>query len=152
VLISSLQMRAVISDIGEDDVEVQFGSLRARTVLADIKKEEPSSSLKSDKSGKFMVKMAAAPPRPTVFRESPGLELSIRGQRVDDAQAMVERYLENAYMAHLPFARIVHGKGTGTLRKVVQEMLMASSYVESWEIAGEKEGGAGVTVVKFKPD
>ncbi|MGB8253664.1 MAG: endonuclease MutS2 [Anaerolineaceae bacterium] len=152
VFISSLQMRAVISDIGEDDVEVQFGSLRARTVLADIKKEEPSSSLKSDKSGKFMVKMAAAPPRPTVFRESPGLELSIRGQRVDDAQAMVERYLENAYMAHLPFARIVHGKGTGTLRKVVQEMLMASSYVESWEIAGEKEGGAGVTVVKFKPD
>jgi len=152
VFISSLQMHAVISDIGEDDVEVQFGSLRARTVHADIQKEEPSSSLQSEKLGKVVLKKALTPPRPTVFRESPGLELSIRGQRVDDAQAMVERYLENAYMARLPFARIVHGKGTGTLRKVVQEMLMASPYVESWEIAGEKEGGAGVTVVKFKPD
>jgi len=152
VFISSLQMHAVISDLGDDDVEVQFGSLRARTVYADIQEVESARILQSEKSGKVMLNKASTPPRPTVFRESPGLELSIRGQRVDEAQAMVERYLENAYMARLPFARIVHGKGTGTLRKVVQEMLMASPYVESWEIAGEKEGGAGVTEVKFKTD
>lgn len=152
VFISSLQMHATISDVGEEDVEVQFGSLRARTVFEDIQKEDPSDTRQIEKTSKVVLKKAASPPRPTVFRESPGLELSIRGQRVDEAQSKVERYLENAYMARLPFARILHGKGTGTLRKVVSEMLMASPYVESWELAGEKEGGIGVTVVKFKPD
>ncbi len=51
------------------------------------------------------------------------MELSIRGQRADDAISMVEQYLEQAYMARLPFLRIVHGKGTGTLRQVVQDLL-----------------------------
>lgn len=151
VFIVSLHMPAVITDIGEDDVELQFGSLRARTELADIQKEDPSESLPVKTSSQVKLKMATPPNRPTVFRESPGLELSIRGLRVDDAMILVDRYLENAYMARLPFARIVHGKGTGTLRQVVHEILMASPYVESWEIAGEKEGGAGVTVIKFKP-
>ncbi len=113
-------MHAVISDIGEDDVELQFGSLRARTTFEDIKKVESTGSPKTEKPGIVLLNKTSAPPRPTVFRESPGLELSIRGQRVDEAQALVERYLENAYMARLPFVRIVHGKGTGTLRKVVQ--------------------------------
>jgi DNA mismatch repair protein MutS2 len=152
VYISSLNLHAVITDLGEDEVEVQFGSLRARTQLADIQIDKPGNGIQKEEPSKVLLKRTSPPIRPTVFRESPGLELSIRGMRVDDAQFLVERYLENAYMARLPFARILHGKGTGTLRKVVQEMLMASPYVESWELAGEKEGGAGVTVVRFKPD
>jgi DNA mismatch repair protein MutS2 len=152
VFIISLQMRAVITDVGEDDVEVQFGSLRARTQFNDISRDNPSEDLGKTETGRSRLHRSPAPPRPDVFRESPGLELSIRGQRAEDAISMVERYLEQAYMARLPFARIVHGKGTGVLRQVVQDMLKSSPYVEKWELASEKEGGAGVTIVKFKAD
>jgi DNA mismatch repair protein MutS2 len=152
VFITSLQIRAVITDVGEDDVEVQFGSLRARTQFNDISRDNPAEDLGKTETGRSRLHRSPAPPRPDVFRESPGLELSIRGQRAEDAISLVERYLEQAYMARLPFARIVHGKGTGVLRQVVQGMLKSSTYVEKWELASEKEGGAGVTVVKFKAD
>jgi DNA mismatch repair protein MutS2 len=152
VFITSLQTRAVVTDVGVEDVEVQFGSLRARTQLADIQKENSGEKGKPSEPGKTKSSRIRTATRLTVFRESPGLELNIRGQRVDDATSLVERYLEHAYLAGLPFARIVHGKGTGTLRQVVQDLLKGSSYVEGWEIAGEKEGGAGVTIVKFKSD
>jgi len=152
VFVNSLQMMAEIIEISENDVEVQFGSLRARTQLSDIKKNEDHETPPVKTQTKVKVKMTPPPSRPLVYRESPGLELSIRGRRVDEAELMVDRYLEHAYMARLPFARIVHGKGTGTLRQVVNELLRNSPYVESWEIAGEKEGGSGVTVVKFKSE
>ncbi len=103
-------------------------------------------------TGQSQTASLSRPPRPEVFRESPGLELSIRGKRADDAISMVERYLEQAYMARLPFARIVHGKGTGALRQIVQDLLKSSPYVEKWELASEKEGGAGVTIVRFKTE
>jgi DNA mismatch repair protein MutS2 len=152
VFITSLQMRAVITEVGLEDVEVQFGSLRARTLLTDIQKELPDEKTTPVTSTRSRSGRTRTTQRPIVFRASPGLELSIRGQRVDDAISLVERYLEHAYLAGLPFARIVHGKGTGTLRQVVQDILKASPYVDGWEIAGEKEGGAGVTVVRFKEE
>ena len=152
VFITSLQMRAVVTEVGAEDVEVQFGSLRARTQLADIQKEDSGDKGKPGDPAKSKSNRTRGATRPIVFRESPGLELNIRGERVDDATSLVERYLEHAYMAGLPFARIVHGKGTGTLRQVVQDLLKTSSYVDGWEIASEKEGGAGVTIVKFKSE
>ena len=74
----------------------------------------------------------------------------VRGMRVDDALAELERYLEKAYSAGLPYVRIVHGKGTGTIRQVVQEYLNTSPYVERWELAMRNEGGEGVTVAHLK--
>jgi len=150
VFIISLQMRAVITDVGEDDVEVQFGSLRARTQFNDISRDNPSNHTEKPVTGRSGLHRSPAPPRPEVFRDSPGTELNIRGQRAEDAISMVERYLEQAYMARLPFACIIHGKGTGALRQIVQDLLKSSPYVEKWELASEKEGGAGVTVVRFK--
>jgi len=152
VFITSLHLLAVVTDVGAEDVEVQFGSLRARTQYEDIRKENSGEKEKPGETEKAKSTRTRRVTRPTVFRESPGLELNIRGQRVDDAMSLVERYLEHAYMAGLPFARIVHGKGTGTLRQVVQDLLKTSAYVAGWEIAGEKEGGAGVTIVKFKTE
>jgi DNA mismatch repair protein MutS2 len=60
--------------------------------------------------------------------------------------AELERYLDAAYAAGLPFVRIVHGKGTGTLRQVVRQFLGSSPLVKNWEIALDNEGGEGVTV------
>jgi len=79
----------------------------------------------------------------------PRMELDIRGERADDALDKLDRYIDQAYVAEMPFVRVVHGKGTGRLREVVREALRANPYVKSFEEGKEKEGGAGVTVVKF---
>ena len=61
------------------------------------------------------------------MRESPGIEFDMRGERVEEGLARLERYLDNAYMARLPFVRIIHGKGTGALRDAVRKLLRGSS-------------------------
>jgi DNA mismatch repair protein MutS2 len=77
------------------------------------------------------------------------VELDLRGQRAEDALNALERYLEAAYLAGLPFVRIIHGKGTGKLRQAVREALSGHPNVKSWEAGGDKEGGEGVTVAKL---
>ncbi len=85
----------------------------------------------------------------TASVESPGLELDLRGPRAEDAVVDLERYLENAYLAGLPWVRIIHGKGTGKLRQAVREVLSHHPNVKSFESGGDKEGGEGVTVAKL---
>jgi DNA mismatch repair protein MutS2 len=77
------------------------------------------------------------------------MEISLRGQLVEDGLDELEQYLEKAYGAGLPFVRIVHGKGTGKMREAVRAHLKNHPYVSSFEEAGDKEGGAGVTVAKL---
>jgi DNA mismatch repair protein MutS2 len=77
------------------------------------------------------------------------MELDLRGQRADDALDALERYLDAAYLAGLPFVRIIHGKGTGKLRQAVREALGQNPSVRSFESGGDKEGGDGVTVAKL---
>jgi DNA mismatch repair protein MutS2 len=84
-----------------------------------------------------------------VLPESPGIELDLRGKRADDALEDLERYLDAAFLAGLPFVRIIHGKGTGKLRDVVRQALHGHPHIRSFEGGGEKEGGEGVTVVKM---
>jgi DNA mismatch repair protein MutS2 len=81
---------------------------------------------------------------------SPGIELDLRGQRAEDALDELERYLDAAYLAGLPFVRIIHGKGTGRLRQAVREALSSHPHVSRHETGGEKEGGDGVTIAKFR--
>jgi DNA mismatch repair protein MutS2 len=77
------------------------------------------------------------------------MELDIRGQRGEDALEALDRYLESAYLAGLPFVRIIHGKGTGRLRQLIREALGQSPHVKSHEAGGDKEGGEGVTIAKL---
>ncbi len=86
--------------------------------------------------------MVALPP-------SPGLEVDLRGLMAEDALDKLDRYLDKAYMAGMPWVRIIHGKGTGKLRQVVREALKDHPNVTSFEEGGEKEGGEGVTVAKL---
>jgi len=85
---------------------------------------------------------------PTV--DSPGVELDIRGQRVEDAVESLQRYLERAYLAGLPYVRIIHGKGTGKLRQAIRDIIKQSPHVSRWESGGETEGGDGVTVAMLR--
>jgi DNA mismatch repair protein MutS2 len=77
------------------------------------------------------------------------MELDLRGRTSDEALDTLDRYLDSAYLAGLPFVRIIHGKGTGRLRQVVRQALKENQHVKSFETGGEKEGGEGVTVVKL---
>ena len=81
--------------------------------------------------------------------ESPGVEVSLRGLRADEALDKLEQYLDRAYLAGLPYVRIVHGKGTGTLRKLARDLLSDHPLVAEIREAAPHEGGEGVTVARL---
>jgi len=145
VRLRSLNMQGVLTSLSEDEAEVQVGVLRVRARRSDLilagdavaaSQETPAS--------------APRPATPANFPASPGLELDLRGQRADEAQDALERYLDSAYLAGLPWVRIIHGRGTGKLRDMVRQALQGHPQVRSFEAGGDKEGGEGVTVVKLR--
>jgi DNA mismatch repair protein MutS2 len=77
------------------------------------------------------------------------IELHLRGLRTDEAVEQLDRYLHDAAMAGVPIVRIVHGKGTGAVRRAVWDTLARHPLVRSYELAAPAEGGAGVTVVSM---
>ena len=81
---------------------------------------------------------------------APPLELDLRGLTVDEALEQLDRRLDAAYLAGLPFLRIIHGRGTGRLRQAIRESLKGNAYVSRAEPGGETEGGDGVTVVRLE--
>jgi len=83
--------------------------------------------------------------------KSPGLELDLRGQRVESAIERLDQYVDAAYSSGLPFARIIHGKGTGALRKAVREHIESHPLISKVETAHPNEGGDGVTVIHMTP-
>jgi DNA mismatch repair protein MutS2 len=84
-----------------------------------------------------------------VGKTEPIDELHLRRLTVDEALIRLDRYLNDAFMAGLSRVRIVHGKGTGTLRQAVREQLSKHPLVSSYQPAGYGEGGAGVTIVEL---
>ena len=153
VKLRSLQMEGVVSALGETDLEVQIGSLRVRAKLGDIQRggeAEPEAAPAVPVARSTRLTRAAEPVKKGelsgVFHPSPGMELDLRGQRAEDALDMLDRYLENAFLANMPFVRIIHGKGTGKLRQAVRDALQQSPHVRRWETGMDKEGGEGVTV------
>jgi DNA mismatch repair protein MutS2 len=77
------------------------------------------------------------------------LELDIRGRRVEDGLSELTSFLDAAFLANMPWVRIIHGKGTGRLRAAVRKALKNNKHILSWEEGKDGEGGAGVTVAKF---
>lgn len=143
VRVRSLERSGILTALGEAEAEVQIGALRARARLADLELL-PEEELKAQEERDY------EPVRVTALAASPGVEISLRGQRAEQALENLDRYLDQAYVAGLPFARIIHGKGTGTLREIVHEELRKRSYVDRFETALPHEGGEGVTVVFFE--
>ena len=77
-------------------------------------------------------------------------EINLLGKTVDEAIAILDKYLDDAYLAHLSKVRVVHGKGTGALRKGVHDYLRHNKRVASYRLGEFGEGDAGVTIVEFK--
>jgi DNA mismatch repair protein MutS2 len=74
------------------------------------------------------------------------MELDLRGQRVEQVLPRLDKYLDDAFLAGLPFVRIIHGKGTGTLRHAVRQQLRDHPLIQSHRSGEDGEGGSGVTV------
>ena len=77
-------------------------------------------------------------------------EVMLIGLTVDEALAKLDKYLDDALLAHMPSVRIVHGKGTGALRNAVHSHLKRLSYIDNYHLAEFGEGDAGVTIAEFK--
>lgn len=139
VWVLPLKSEGQITEIGATDVEVTVGRLRVRAKFDEIERRGKDSSpvLESRRE-----KLPERGP-------SPGLELDLRGARVEESLERVEEYLDAAYMAGLPFVRIIHGKGTGALRKAIREALNGHPLVKKYQRGEENEGGDGVTVVSL---
>ena len=161
VVLRRLGNEGVIVALDEDQAEVQAGPLRMRVPLEELKRklesaeeaaEAPAVGIKEKRSSPPAVPEPPSGARRPLLAASPGIELDLRGQRAEDALDMLDRYLEKAIQAGLPFVRIIHGKGTGKLRQEVRAALKAHPHVVSFEEGGDKEGGAGVTVAKLEGD
>lgn len=151
VRLRSLGTTGVVTALGESEAEVQVGMLRIRTRLTDIEAVGGSEQLSVSSDQYPVTSKTLNVERLTLNdSESPGLELDLRGQRAEDALDELERYLDSAYLAGLPWVRIIHGKGTGKLRQAVREALHHHPNVSTFEAGGDKEGGEGVTVAKLK--
>jgi DNA mismatch repair protein MutS2 len=150
VFLRTLKTDGVVTTLGEDEIEVQLGSLRLRARKEDILRKGEEEEINPAAQPAAVANRLVSMERPALFNNSPGLELHLRGQRVEDALSGLDRYLESAYLAGLPFVRIIHGKGTGRLRQVVREALRESPHVASWETGLDTEGGDGVTIARLK--
>jgi len=160
VRLRKLNTKGVISALSEDEAEVQVGGMRVRTRLLDLELigdwGEQSEAGKRTENGDSIndrvpreSSASTSSPGSNLSAGSPGIELHLRGLRAEDAVDSLERYLDAAYLAGLPFVRIIHGKGTGKLRHVVRQVLDGHPHVKSFEAGGHKEGGDGVTVAKL---
>ena len=148
VKIVSLGMRGIVNSLpdAKGNLFVQCGIMRSNVNIKDLIliPDEPtiSKSKTSQKTNAGKIKMSKT------YNISP--EINLLGKTVDEALSALDKYLDDAYLAHLKSVRIVHGKGTGALRNAVQQHLRRTKYVDSFRLGEFGEGDAGVTIAVFK--
>ena len=143
-----LNTDGIVTAVGQDEIEVEIGKMRMKTDLRDVVRTGQDDAAEKKEA---LITEGERTDKP-VFYPSPGSELKLIGMRADDAQIALERYLDAAQAAGLPFVRIVHGKGSGILRQIVRENLPGMQAVKRWEQAMQNEGGEGVTIVFLDTD
>ena len=146
VKVLSLNLKGTVSTLpdAKGNLIVQMGILRSQVNLRDIEPiDEPVITAPNfNRTGSGKIKMAKS--------SSVGIELNLLGKTSDEAISELDKYLDDAYIAHLPSVRIVHGKGTGVLRKAVHNYLRRCKIVDEYHLGEFGEGDAGVTIVTFK--
>ena len=148
VKIVSMGLKGTVSTLPDSkgNLYVQCGIIRSQTNIKDLvlvmEQEITAPGLSKGKSFSSGMKMSKA--------MSISYECNLIGKTVDEALAVLDKYLDDAYLSHMESVRIVHGKGTGALRNAVQSHLKKLSYVKSYRAGEHGEGDAGVTIVTFK--
>ncbi len=146
VKILSMGLKGTVNSLpdAKGNLYVQCGILRSQANIKDLVLVDEATittpALHRTNTGK--IKMSKS--------FSVSTEINLLGKTVDEALAALDKYLDDAYLAHLPSVRIVHGKGTGALRSAVQNYLRKVKYVKSFRLGEFGEGDAGVTIAEFK--
>ena len=146
IKVLSLNLKGTISTLpdAKGNLFVQMGILRSQVNIRDLEKLDDTviTGGNFSKTGSGKIKMSKS--------ASVSTEINLLGKTVDEAIMELDKYLDDAYIAHLPSVRIVHGKGTGALRKGVHNYLRRQKHVKSYRLGEFGEGDAGVTIVEFK--
>jgi DNA mismatch repair protein MutS2 len=135
VWIRGLSTTGQVSALEGSTADVQVGNFGVRVQQSDLERRAGQQAAESPRA---TVETSAHP--------APSIELDLRGQRVDESIPRLDKYLDDAFLAGMPFVRIVHGKGTGALRQAVQQQLQGHPLVKSHRSGERGEGGSGVTV------
>ncbi len=146
VKIVSMGLKGSVSSLPDKNgrLFVQCGIIRSQVSLSDLVllEEETVKTEKMQRSSSGKLKMSKS--------YSVSTEINLLGRTVDEALSELDKYLDDAYLAHLPSVRIVHGKGTGALRKAVHGYLRKNRVIKSFRLGEFGEGDAGVTIAEFK--
>ncbi len=146
VKVLSMNLNGTVASLPNADgnLTVKMGILNSKVNIKDLEIiDEPdikAPGLTRNSSGKIKMNKSM----------NIKMELNLIGKNVDDALSELDKYLDDAYLAHLPQVYIIHGKGTGILRNAVQNHLKKCKYVKSFRNGEHGEGGAGATVVTFQ--
>ena len=145
VRVLSLNLEGTVSTLPnpKGDLFVQMGILRSQVNINDLEYIGEAENLQKGMttgSGKLRMSKSAAV----------STEINLIGMTVDEAIAHLDKYLDDAYLAHVPSVRIVHGKGTGALRTAVHQYLKRCKHVKTFRLGTFGEGDAGVTIAEFK--
>ena len=138
VRVERLQAEGVITALSGSEAEVQIGRLRLRAGLDELR---PGTTVASEDAQR-----SESTESVREYAASPGMELHLRGQRIEEGMENLERYLDAAVLTELPWVRIVHGKGTGQMRRAVRDALRIHPEVKSFRPGEHGEGGDGITV------
>ena len=146
VKVLSMNLTGTIHSLPDSkgNVTVQMGILRSQVNISDleiIEEPVPYAAKKFSRTSKSSMKMGKS------LSVSP--EINLLGKTVDEAVAELDKYLDDALLSHLNTVRVVHGKGTGALRKGIHEYLRRQKHVKSYRLAEFGEGDAGVTIVEL---
>lgn len=147
VKVISMNLKGTVHSLpnARGDLYVQMGILRSLVNINDLillEEDATPGTKKFQKTSAGKIKMSKS--------ASVSTEINLIGKTTDEAIPLLDKYLDDAYLAHLPSVRIVHGKGTGALRNAVQAHLKRLKYVKSFHLGEFGEGDAGVTIAEFK--
>ena len=146
VKVVSMGLKGTVSSLPDKNgnLFVQCGIIRSKVSLSDLVlvEEETINTGKMQRSSSGKLKMSKT--------YSVSTEINLLGRTVDEALSELDKYLDDAYLAHLPSVRVVHGKGTGALRNAVHNYLRKNKVVKRYRLGEFGEGDAGVTIVEFK--
>lgn len=148
VKVISMNLKGTVHSLpnAKGDLYVQMGILRSLVNINDLILLDDDSSVmagvKANKTGAGKIRMSKS--------ASISPEINLIGKTTDEAIALLDKYLDDAYLSHLSSVRIVHGKGTGALRNAVQTYLRRQKHVKSFHLGEYGEGDAGVTIAEFK--
>lgn len=146
VKVLSMNLKGTVSSLPDarGDLFIQMGILRSKVNISDLELVDEvtitAPAMSRTNTGKIKMSKSA----------SVSAEINLIGMTVDEALAHLDKYLDDAYLAHMPSVRIVHGKGTGKLRDAVQRHLKRCKYVKNYRMGEFGEGDAGVTIAEFK--